>query len=156
MPGELPPPAADDGLRGGTQGGTTPAPNVGGVPGGTNSLAPTGQVATERPAGQSGSDAVHALARKGIGGILDQFREQYDFIVVDSAPVLPVADSQLIGQHADGVVFSVVRGVGSIPANACSTRFSFSPSDSLNGACVPRSMKIQYRCQVRSVISVAA
>jgi len=67
------------------------------------------------PAGQSGSDAVHALARKGIGGVLDQLREQYDFIVVDSAPVLPVADSQLIGQHADGVVFSVVRGVSRLP-----------------------------------------
>ena len=48
-------PATDDGLRGGTQGGGNPAPNVGGVPGGTNSLAPTGQVAAERPAGQSGS-----------------------------------------------------------------------------------------------------
>jgi hypothetical protein len=38
------------------------------------------------------------------------------------------------------LVFSVVRGCGSIPANACSALLSFSPSDSLNGACVPRSM----------------
>ena len=48
-------PAADDGLRGGTQGGGTPAPTVGGVPGGTNSLSPVGPVHVERPAKQSGS-----------------------------------------------------------------------------------------------------
>jgi Mrp family chromosome partitioning ATPase len=50
-----------------------------------------------------------------LGDVLDGLRENYDFIVIDSAPVLPVADSQLIGQHADGVVFSVMRDVSRLP-----------------------------------------
>jgi len=41
---------------------------------------------------------------------------QYDFIIVDSAPVLPVADGLLLGQHVDGVVFSVLRNVSRGPA----------------------------------------
>jgi capsular exopolysaccharide synthesis family protein len=58
-------------------------------------------------------DAV-ALARLASGGpaaILPLLREQYDFIVVDSSPVLPVTDSLLIAQEVDGVVFSVLRDV---------------------------------------------
>src|SRR3954453_7820821 len=38
------------------------------------------------------------------------------------------------------LVFSVQRGGGSIPANAYNALLSFLLSDSLNGACVPRSM----------------
>src|SRR5450755_3065393 len=38
------------------------------------------------------------------------------------------------------LVFSVLRGFASIPTSACSAPLSLSPSDSLNGACVPRSM----------------
>jgi capsular exopolysaccharide synthesis family protein len=67
------------------------------------------------PAGQSGSEAVHALARHGIGQVLEGLKKDYDFIIVDSAPVLPVADSQTIGQHVDGVVFSVMRDVSRLP-----------------------------------------
>jgi capsular exopolysaccharide synthesis family protein len=66
-------------------------------------------------AGQSGNEAVQALARGSVGEILRGLRDAYDFIVIDSAPVLPVADSQAIGQHADGVVFSVMRGVSRLP-----------------------------------------
>ena len=55
------------------------------------------------------------------------------------------APASLLGAGVSGcsktaLVFSVVRGCGSIPASACSALLSFSLSDSLNGACVPRSM----------------
>jgi capsular exopolysaccharide synthesis family protein len=66
-------------------------------------------------AGQSGSDSVQALARNGIGGLLERLSDRFDFIIIDSAPVLPVADSQAISQHADGVVVSVMRGVSRLP-----------------------------------------
>ena len=56
-------------------------------------------------------DPRQALARERIGAVLQQLSQEYDFIIVDSAPVLPVADAQLIGQHVDGVVFSVMRDV---------------------------------------------
>jgi capsular exopolysaccharide synthesis family protein len=67
-------------------------------------------------AGQSDSRAIQNLARDRIGAVLRQLSDSYDFVVVDSAPVLPVADAQLIGQHVDGVVFSVMRDVSRLPA----------------------------------------
>src|SRR5205823_6858348 len=66
-------------------------------------------------AGRSDSRAVQALARERIGELLQQLKEGYDFVIIDSAPVLPVADSQLIGQHVDGVVLSVMREVSRLP-----------------------------------------
>jgi capsular exopolysaccharide synthesis family protein len=67
-------------------------------------------------AGQSDSTAVQHLARQRIVDVLQQLGQDYEFVVVDSAPVLPVADAQLIGQHMDGVVFSVMRDVSRLPA----------------------------------------
>jgi polysaccharide biosynthesis transport protein len=66
-------------------------------------------------AGQRDGRSGQALAGQRIREVLDQLRGSYDFIVVDSAPVLPVADSQLIGQHTDGVVFSIMRDVSRLP-----------------------------------------
>jgi Mrp family chromosome partitioning ATPase len=66
-------------------------------------------------AGQRDSRASQALAGQRMREVLDQLRPNYEFIVVDSAPVLPVADSQLIGQHTDGVVFSIMRDVSRLP-----------------------------------------
>jgi succinoglycan biosynthesis transport protein ExoP len=68
------------------------------------------------PAGHWDAHAVQALAQDGVNAIFDQFKEQYDFIIVDSCPVLPVADALLLGQHADGVVYSVLRDVSRLPS----------------------------------------
>ena len=37
------------------------------------------------------------------------------FILVDSCPVLPVADSLLVAQHVDGVIFTLLREVSRLP-----------------------------------------
>jgi capsular exopolysaccharide synthesis family protein len=68
------------------------------------------------PAGRWDSEAIQALAQKGSGSIFDSLKDEYDFIVVDSSPVLPVADSLLLGQHADGVVFAILREESRLPA----------------------------------------
>lgn len=68
------------------------------------------------PAGNWDAHAVQALAQEGVGQLIAQLKEQYDFIVVDSCPVLPVADSLLLAQHVDGVIFSVLRDVSRLPA----------------------------------------
>lgn len=39
--------------------------------------------------------------------LLDQFRRDYDFIVLDSAPILPVSDSRVLSRIADKTVFVV-------------------------------------------------
>jgi capsular exopolysaccharide synthesis family protein len=66
-------------------------------------------------AGASNGQAIQALSQPILRQIFDGLRGAYDFIVVDSAPVLPVADSQLLGQQADGVILSVLRDVSRLP-----------------------------------------
>lgn len=68
------------------------------------------------PAGHFDSHAVQALAQDNMRTLLEQLKQQYDFIIVDSCPVLPVADALLLGQHMDGVIFSVLRDVSRVPA----------------------------------------
>jgi capsular exopolysaccharide synthesis family protein len=63
------------------------------------------------PAGAWDGAVIAALAQGKVGAVLGRVRDAYDFIVVDSAPVLPVADSLSIGQHVDGVIFSILRNV---------------------------------------------
>lgn len=67
------------------------------------------------PAGRCDPLALQALARDGLRALFDDLRGRYDFIIVDSAPVLPVSDSLLIGQSVDAVLFSVLREVSRLP-----------------------------------------
>jgi capsular exopolysaccharide synthesis family protein len=66
-------------------------------------------------AGQGDAVATQSLAKKPLADILTELRRKYDFIIIDSCPVLPVADSLLIGQYADAVLFSVLRDVSRVP-----------------------------------------
>lgn len=68
------------------------------------------------PAGACDAQAVQSLAQGGLQPVFDDLRARYDFIIVDSAPVLPVVDSLIISQHADAVIFSILRDVSRIPA----------------------------------------
>ncbi len=67
------------------------------------------------PAGHWDSHAVQALAQDGVG-VFQKLQDQYDFVIVDSSPVLPVTDALLMGQQADAVIFSVLRDVSRAPA----------------------------------------
>jgi capsular exopolysaccharide synthesis family protein len=83
-----------------------------------NDIQPTG---VERlwvlPAGRTDLTAVESLARhEQLQALIVSLREQYDYVIVDSAPVLPVLDGLLIAQHVDGVVLSMLRGVSQVPA----------------------------------------
>src|SRR5262249_41211877 len=67
------------------------------------------------PAGKTDSLAVQALALEDVATIFQRLKEEYDFIVIDSSPVLSVADSLLVGQHVDAVIFSLLREVSQLP-----------------------------------------
>lgn len=67
------------------------------------------------PAGRCDAEALEQLARDRLRLVLDALKVGHDFIVIDAPPVLPVADSPLIGQHADAVVLSVLREVSRLP-----------------------------------------
>jgi len=68
------------------------------------------------PAGQCSNRVISALAQgHPLETLFNRLRGQFDFIVVDSCPVLPVADALLIGQHVDGVVFSIMQDISQLP-----------------------------------------
>jgi capsular exopolysaccharide synthesis family protein len=62
-------------------------------------------------AGRCDLQALQALGTNEIGDVIARLRSQYDFIIVDTPPVLPVADPLLIGQHVDAALFSILRDV---------------------------------------------
>src|SRR5207302_10162326 len=67
------------------------------------------------PAGRCDRAALQALARNGLVEHFGRLREQFDFIIIDSPPVLPLNDSLVLAQNADGVLFSVLRDVSRLP-----------------------------------------
>jgi capsular exopolysaccharide synthesis family protein len=58
-------------------------------------------------AGRCDHQVIRAIATGELGQLLRRLGQEYDFIIVDTCPVLPVADALLIGQHVDGVLLSI-------------------------------------------------
>lgn len=53
------------------------------------------------PAGRPIRDPAESLASKRFGNILNSFRDEYDIIVIDTPPVLPVADASVMCRLVD-------------------------------------------------------
>jgi len=67
------------------------------------------------PAGHWDREVMDALARDGLEEIFDKLKADYDFIIVDSHPVLLATDALLVGQYADAVLLSLLRDVSQSP-----------------------------------------
>lgn len=67
------------------------------------------------PAGQWDREVLLALSRDGLQGVLEKLSEEFDFLVIDSHPVLAATDALLIGRQADAVILSVLREVSQMP-----------------------------------------
>jgi capsular exopolysaccharide synthesis family protein len=52
-------------------------------------------------------EAAELLAGEEMGRLLDDLRRQFDAIIIDTAPVLPIADARLVLEKADASVFVV-------------------------------------------------
>lgn len=63
------------------------------------------------PAGRIDSKALRALAEGGAQQIFKHLNEDYEFIIIDSAPLLPVSDSLLLAQDVDGVILTIRRDI---------------------------------------------
>ncbi len=59
-------------------------------------------------AGRCDSAALGYLGVDGFKRVLDQLKDQFEMILIDSSPILPVADAMLIGRHVDGVLMSLM------------------------------------------------
>jgi polysaccharide biosynthesis transport protein len=65
-------------------------------------------------AGQADSSVVQALARDAMQPLLEMLKSEYDFIIIDSSPVLPLAHALLIGKHVDAAVLAVRRDISRV------------------------------------------
>jgi capsular exopolysaccharide synthesis family protein len=65
-------------------------------------------------AGRCDVRAIQQLAMDGFRRLLEEVRRHYDFVLIDSCPVLPVADALLISRHVDGVLLSLMCDVSQV------------------------------------------
>jgi capsular exopolysaccharide synthesis family protein len=63
------------------------------------------------PAGKCDHQTLRILSQGGMGSLFGRLKDTYDFVIVDSSPVLPVADSLIIAQQVDAVLLSVLTDV---------------------------------------------
>ncbi len=66
-------------------------------------------------AGNWDSHATQALAQGGCRRLIEQLRTQFDYVIIDSSPVLPTVDPLLLGKLSDGAIISVLRDVSRMP-----------------------------------------
>ncbi len=67
------------------------------------------------PGGRCDLRSVQALSSSYLGTAIAALCVQFDYVVIDSGPVLKVADPLLIGQHVDAAIVSVLRDVSKVP-----------------------------------------
>jgi len=66
-------------------------------------------------AGHCDYASIQALENDNLGQLFDRLRSQYDFVIIDSPPVLAFADPLLMGQYVDGAILSMRLDVSQRP-----------------------------------------
>jgi capsular exopolysaccharide synthesis family protein len=66
-------------------------------------------------AGRWDRQALASLSNGAVDSLFKQLREDFDFVVVDTSPILPVADARFVSQYVDTVVLSVFRDISEAP-----------------------------------------
>jgi polysaccharide biosynthesis transport protein len=66
-------------------------------------------------AGRSSKVGLGGLRPADMQALFTRLRSEFDFVIVDACPILPVVDTRLIGQHVDAVLLSVLRDVSRAP-----------------------------------------
>jgi polysaccharide biosynthesis transport protein len=61
------------------------------------------------PAGELNAPVAGLFVGDNFRMLVDRLRASYDFVIVDTPPILPVGDALLIGAGVDGVVFCALR-----------------------------------------------
>lgn len=70
----------------------------------------------------SGTQNMQSLCNSGaIEELLGKCRDDFDLIIVDSCPILPVADTRSLVKYCDGVILTLIRDFSRMPlvAQAC-------------------------------------
>ncbi|HVS36739.1 MAG TPA: polysaccharide biosynthesis tyrosine autokinase [Gemmataceae bacterium] len=67
------------------------------------------------PAGKSDPATLALLSQGGVADLLTGLKGSFDAIIIDSSPILPVADGLQLARHVDGVLLSVLQDVSTLP-----------------------------------------
>ena len=59
--------------------------------------------------------ALAALANNSVASMFKELREDYEFVIVDTSPILPIADTRFVSQYVDSVVLCVFRDISQAP-----------------------------------------
>jgi Mrp family chromosome partitioning ATPase len=62
------------------------------------------------PSGPREDNVTQMLHSHRLASLIESVREDFDFILIDSPPALPLTDARLLAQHADGVIVIVRAG----------------------------------------------
>lgn len=68
------------------------------------------------PVGPIPPNPVELLSSKSMANLVEEFESMFDLIVIDTPPVLAVADSQVVADLVDGAIFVIREGVAARPA----------------------------------------
>ncbi len=66
-------------------------------------------------AGSSDQHALFELTQDAVKNMFGKLRRDYDFVIVDAGPILPVVDTRLVARYVDAVILSVLRDVSTLP-----------------------------------------
>ncbi|PJI54067.1 hypothetical protein CTI14_20025 [Methylobacterium radiotolerans] len=68
------------------------------------------------PAGPGISESMRLLNQADLEGALTLWKQGYDVVLIDTAPLLALADGLVVGKHVNGVVLVVEAGKTPLPA----------------------------------------
>ena len=70
------------------------------------------------PGGQASEECAHLIGSRIMQSIMESLRARFQFIVVDSAPIIPYADGRALSTFTDGIIFVTRSGRTPGPAIA--------------------------------------
>ena len=77
------------------------------------------------PSGRADDATLRKLAREGGRTFFNPLREEFDFVIVDSSPLLYVADSATCVEDVDGIILAIRQSVSRLPVvSAACTRLA--------------------------------
>lgn len=97
------------------------------------------------PAGECDDATLDAMSRGKVGRAFAELRGRFEFILVDSPPILPVADAILLGRHCDAVILSILENASTIPATRAALDRLGSLDVPVMGAVVAGSVMPRYK-----------
>jgi capsular exopolysaccharide synthesis family protein len=70
------------------------------------------------PGGKASDECSYLIAGTAMESIMESLRAQFDFIVVDSPPLIPYAEGRVLSTLTDGIIFVTRSGITPAPAMA--------------------------------------